>query len=503
MSSTEPEPEHDAESAGPLIAGRYRLEDDAPIGSGGAGEVWPAIDTTLRRVVALKKIQLDGVSEGSAGEAAQRTQTIASLSHPNIVTIHDVITDGDQRWLVLDYVPSRGADALLATQGPFPLHLAATIGSQLAEALTAAHAHGVVHRDVTPANVLIDTNWNAKLTNFDISRIAIDPQRTTNTIGTPDFMAPETARGESASTATDVYGLGATVWALVEGVPPFHQPGPDNPMRLMHRIATSQPTYPVKAGPLTTALTNMTGSDPTRRPSAADARDMFAAAAQAIATGSSAQPIPTNLTAPFGGGQPGVPPAPASTAPGKGGGRRKFAVIISAAALLLIAAIVGTVLVVKHVSHSATGDKYLPDPETVDACALAKIPDYALFGTVAYRPDISFSACFVDVDLAGGGSAAIDMEMLSPQDIDGSLEQRGDLQIVTSPQVAANQCYREMVLPSRNYLMVWTTITGNQMDPCVLSGVGVDAVVEQLHTRGPHSDGGQRAPQLVTSEQGL
>ena len=260
------------------------------------GEVWRAIDTALNRVVALKQIQLDGLDEHTVGVLTQRTlhegQTIARLPHPNIVAVHDVVADGERLVLVLEYVESRGAAALLDSQGPFPLHLAAQVGAQMAEALATVHAQGVLHRDVTPGNVLIDTGWNAKLTDFGISHAAIDLQRTATaeSIGTPAYMAPETARGETATPATDIYGLGATIWALVEGTAPYHESGSENPMRLMHRIATGHLDPPTDAGQLTEVLTKMTGGDPARRPDAARARDMFVSAARVIAAQNPAPP---------------------------------------------------------------------------------------------------------------------------------------------------------------------------------------------------------------------
>ena len=407
----------------------------------------------------------------------------------------------------------RAADTLLATQGPFPLHLAANIGIQLATALASAHAEGALHRDITPANVLIDANWNATLTNSGAAQ-------TSN----PAYLTPETARGEDATQATDIYGLGATIWALVDGVPPFHQPGPTNPMQQMHRIATGQPSPPANAGPLTGALISMTAGDPAGRPNATQARDLFAAAAHAIATqptaagtGAFTQPGPINPAAPFGGGQPGVPPtwqASTLTAPGTTGKRRRSltrpAVIISAIALLLIVAIVATVLVVHGMRHAeAAPDKYLPNPAAVDLCPLAKVPDYALFGTVTYTPGSWYGSCNVNINLTGGGTALVGFQMFSPQQLNGPVEQRGDLKIISPPSSDSTLCYRDVLLPDQNGLAVQTTITSSTTNPCVLSGVGVDAAVQHLHTVGaiptdpnpssPNSLRGQNTCQLLTA----
>ena len=541
-------PGRNAESGRPLIVGRYRLEDDAPIGRGGMGEVWRASDTTLNRLVALKKVQLDGVTGHAIEEVKQQTlregQIIARLHHPNIVAIHDVVTDGDRLMLVLEYVPSRGADAVLAAQGPFPLHVAVKIGIQLTEALTAIHSQGVLHRDITPGNVLIDTSWNAKLTDFGIAQVTIDLRRTTTvaSIGTPAFMAPETARGETATTATDIYGLGATIWTLVEGVPPFHQPGPDNPMRLMHRIATGQLTPPTNAGALTSVLAAMTSGEPTRRPNAPTARDMFTSAAQLIsARHTTAGSFTPSATMSATGNPPFVPvqsgplptsaappgpahnwQAPTSAVPRTGNRRRWFvrpAVIISAAVLLLIAAIGATIMLTRGTEHpqaaapSPPPDKYLPHPTLVDTCALAKLPNYALFGKPNYFQAPFLSSCQIGIDLTGGGGALIRVQIFEPAVLtflsSYPTEQRGDLKIISPPQPEPHQCDRFVVLPDQNVLDVETTTMSSTMNPCTLSGMGIDSTVTHLQTVGsvpelpnpvpPNSLRRQNACQLLTA----
>jgi serine/threonine protein kinase len=529
---TTPEPEQAsgaAHPAGSLIVNRYRLEDNVPLGTGGMGEVWRATDTLLNRVVALKQIRLTGIDGHTAAEVRQRTlhegRVAARLVHPNIVTIFDVVTDGDPLWLALEYVPSQGAGTLLAAQGPFPLHLAAQVGAQMAEALATAHAQGVLHRDVTPSNILIDAGWNAKLTDFGISHASVDLQRTadTSSIGTPAFMAPEIARGENGSTATDVYGLGATIYALVEGTPPFHQDGSDNPMRLMHLIATGQVPAPVNAGPLTTVLTSMTNADPSKRPDAATARDMFVSAAHMIgaqppapapeiATPPPTTPAPAPATQPPAGAVPpwaaAVPapfqtsaaqtvptrtvpthivPTPVTSSPGRQ--KRSFVIpAVVASVVLLIAAVVATLLLIPGIRHSEaappTADKYLPNPALADACAMAKAPDYALFGTVDYIVGAWFGSCDATIVLTGGGTADINFRVVGPQTVPGPTEQHGDLTVISPGGTDLTQCYRDIVLPDRNIIVAWTTVTNSAISPCVLSGLGTDAVVQHLQSSG-------------------
>jgi hypothetical protein len=494
---------------GSLIVNRYRLDDTVPLGADGTGQVWRATDTLMNRVVALKQIRLGGMDDHIAARVRQQTlydgQVATRLQHPNIVTIFDVIADRDRLWLVLEYVPSFSADTLLAAQGPFPLHLAARVGAHIAEALATAHAQGVLHRDVTPGNILIDASWNAKLTDFGIAHAPIDLQRTTATpsIPAPTFMAPEIARGENGTTTTDVYGLGATIYTLIEGTPPFHQAGPANPMRLIHQIATGQAPPPANAGPLTAVLTSMINADPSRRPDAATARNMFLAAANEIAT------QPANATAAGPATQPptdGVPPwAPMGPAPSRtprgpgptpgatpGTAERKRSIlaltVVASLVLLVIVAVVAAVLLIprnRHTEASAQpADKYLTNPVLADACTMAKDPNYALFGTVDYTVGAWFSSCDATVVLTGGGTADVNYRVVSPQTVPGPTAQHGDLTVISPASGDPTQCFRDVVLPSRNLIVVWTTVSNSTMSPCVLSGLGTDAVIQRLRSTG-------------------
>ncbi|HEY0638592.1 MAG TPA: serine/threonine-protein kinase, partial [Pseudonocardiaceae bacterium] len=265
-----------------LVGGRYRLVER--IGAGGMGVVWRAVDELLGRTVAVKELVLaPGQDEAATEDARQRVlregRLAARLHHPNAIAVFDVALHGGSPWLVMEYLPSRTLAAELATHGPLAPQRAAAIGHQLADALTAAHAAGIVHRDVKPGNVLLadEPEQLAKLTDFGISRAADDVTitRTGVLTGTPAYLAPEVARGGPPEAPSDVFSLGATLYAAVEGQPPFGTG--DNALALLHAVAAGRVRPPQRAGALTETLLTLLRDDPAQRPSMAQARDALAA----------------------------------------------------------------------------------------------------------------------------------------------------------------------------------------------------------------------------------
>ncbi|MEJ3657129.1 serine/threonine-protein kinase [Actinomycetes bacterium KLBMP 9759] len=267
---------------GTVVAGRYRL--DELIGRGGMGSVWRATDTALGRIVALKQVHVVHLPDEEADLARERTmreaRIAAALNHPNAITVFDVVADRGDPWLVLEYLRSRSLGTIIRERGPLDPLEAAVIGAAVAAALGAAHAAGIVHRDVKPENILVATAEGqpigprsvVKLTDFGISH-ATTVQTITATgalSGTPAYFAPETARGEGTGPATDMYSLGATLYAAVEGSPPFGRGPADNVLALIVRISHGGATPPSGAGPLTGLLTRLVADDPAERPSALD-----------------------------------------------------------------------------------------------------------------------------------------------------------------------------------------------------------------------------------------
>ncbi|NUT93216.1 MAG: serine/threonine protein kinase, partial [Saccharothrix sp.] len=177
------------------------------------GEVWRATDLELRRVVALK------LATTGDGEATRREARIgAGLHHANVISVFDTVVDGGRRWLVMEYLPARSLAEICRTDGPVDAGLATRIGAQIATALSAMHAKGMVHRDITLANVLVTPDGTAKLADLGVAMW--DEVTLTGSVkdaGTAGYLAPEVLRGHRATPAADVYSLGVTLSAASEG----------------------------------------------------------------------------------------------------------------------------------------------------------------------------------------------------------------------------------------------------------------------------------------------
>jgi hypothetical protein len=192
----------------------------------------------------------------------------------------DVVVHEDRPWLVMEYLPSKSLAQVLAEKGPLEPRQVADVGRQVADGLAAAHLAGVVHRDVKPGNVLLGEDGRVKLTDFGVSRAVDDVQltRTGLIAGTPAFLSPEVARGGDPAAASDVFALGATLYAAAEGTPPFGLD--DNAYALLHKVAMGEVRPPKKSGPLTAVIMWLLSREPTDRPSAMQARDVLAAVAE-------------------------------------------------------------------------------------------------------------------------------------------------------------------------------------------------------------------------------
>src|SRR3954470_2854674 len=276
------------------VGDRYRLEEQ--IGIGAMGVVWRATDELLNRPVAVK--ELLAVTPGTnAAEIEESRQRIlregrigARLQHAHVISMFDVVVHDERPWLVMEYLPSDSLATVVREKGPLlPVRVAA-IGRDVADGLAAAHAAGVVHRDVKPGNVLIGEDGRVKLTDFGVSRAVDDVQltRTGLIAGTPAFLSPEVARGQVPTAASDVFALGATLYAAVEGRPPFGLD--DNAYALLHKVATSTPEPPQQAGPLTSLIMRLLADDPAERPTASEAREILGAIAEGRSTVGGAAP---------------------------------------------------------------------------------------------------------------------------------------------------------------------------------------------------------------------
>jgi serine/threonine protein kinase len=276
---------------GRLVADRYRLTQH--IGSGAMGVVWQAHDERLHRTVALKQLLLQpGLTKADADEARGRAmregRIAARLQHPNAVTVYDVVEDEGQPVLIMEYVPSRSLSAVLERSGTLPPQEVARIGQQVATALVAAHAAGIVHRDIKPGNVLLADDGTVKITDFGISRATGDVTVTATGMlaGTPAYLAPEVAKGEQPGPPSDVFSLGSTLYAAVEGQPPFGHI--DNTLALLHAVAAGRTIPPRQAGPLTGPLQQMLSTSPDARPTMVEVMRILSA----VAAGQT-PPVPT------------------------------------------------------------------------------------------------------------------------------------------------------------------------------------------------------------------
>ncbi len=249
--------------SGGLVGGKYRLIE--VLGEGAIGVVWRAHDEALDRDVAIKEIRLPaGLDDDQFTALQARTlreaRAAARLSHPGIVTVHEVVRQDERPWIVMELLPGRTLAQVVKQDGPQPPRRVAEIGAQILAGLRAAHAAGVVHRDVKPSNVMLDGERTV-LTDFGIA--ALDGgtvlTQTGALLGTPAYMAPEQARGMFATPASDLWSLGATLYALVEGQPPFEG---RSVATVLVTLLTIDPPAPRRAGPLAPVIAGLLAKEP-------------------------------------------------------------------------------------------------------------------------------------------------------------------------------------------------------------------------------------------------
>jgi hypothetical protein len=250
-----------------VLAGRYRLV--VPLGQGGMGRVWRAVDELLLRDVAVKELVLPSAAtdreRGDLRERALReARAIARIDQANVVRLFDVVHDGGQPWIVMELVPSRSLQDVLGAYGPISPARAARIGLGVLAALRAAHRAGILHRDVKPANILLADDGRVVLTDFGVASAVEDPSITVTGIvmGSPQYLAPERATDGMIGPAADLWSLGATLYAAVEGRPPYDR---STGVATLAALATERPAPPERAGVLTAALEGLLRKDPRDR----------------------------------------------------------------------------------------------------------------------------------------------------------------------------------------------------------------------------------------------
>lgn len=246
------------------------------------GVVWQARDEQLDRVIAVKLLNTDRRSPDAVAQMLREGRVAGRLRHPHAISVYEVVEHDGKPCLVLEYLPSRSLAALIAERGALPPGVVAAVGRQVAAALAAAHADGIVHRDVSTFNVLLAEDGIAKITDFGIAR-AVGEGTVTDArliVGTPAFLAPEVAAGEAATFASDVFSLGATLYAALEGTPPFGVD--DNPYALLQRVVRGEFERPRLGGPLGEVLLRLLHRDAAQRPTMAEAHKLLAAVAEGL-----------------------------------------------------------------------------------------------------------------------------------------------------------------------------------------------------------------------------
>lgn len=421
-----------------MIAGRYRLE--RPIGEGNMGVVWLATDLEARRAVAMKH-----------GSRVRREYPRPKV--PHVVEAFDLVKDeADEEWLVMEYLPSRSLATLLQEDGPLAPARAAAIGAQIASALAVLHGeHHMVHRDITPGNILVTEDGLAKLIDFGIATWGnVTQTEDVKIAGTPYFRSPEVDRGNRATEASDVYSLGATLAGAVEG-----HPSPDAE----------------EGSPFRTVLDALLERDPERRPTANQARQRLLEVAGAKRR------------------QRWWMPAAA------------VAVLVVAALSLWLSYLLPTTNAGTETTGTATpttsedsSTVTLPaslvgDTNTADPCALIHTSTLAKFGQVSRRDDYgNFNRCdalvfpsrnhedFVDLDVefdVGGPAAGVPVKRVGG--------------IGLQRESAEDDCGRILLLPQGFRVVISARETGRvRADRCGMADAVTDGALAALHA-GPIS----------------
>ncbi|MFI9585241.1 protein kinase [Streptomyces sp. NPDC052236] len=303
---------------GRLLAGRYRTVE--PLGRGGMGIVWRAVDETLGREVAVKELRAalaDADGEGLAGlrlRMQREARAAARIRHPGVVAVHDVTEHEGRPVIVMELIEGSSLEDVVRRQGALDPRRAAEIGAKVLDALAAAHRAGVLHRDVKPGNILLEHGGRVVLTDFGIAAIE-DPgddadthlTRSGELVGSLDYLAPERACGEQPGPPSDIWSLGATLYAAVESSTPFRR---TSTWSTINAIVTEPLPEPRRAGPLTPALHALLAKDPASRPDAAEGMRILTAIAMDRPLPSSPDTLRLSRSNPSAPETPGTPGTP-------------------------------------------------------------------------------------------------------------------------------------------------------------------------------------------------
>jgi len=388
------------------VAGRYRLQ--RRLGVGGMGVVWLARDEMLGRDVAVKEVVPPaGLSDKERDELRLRTlreaRTAARLNHPNVVKIYDVVHTEEWPWIVMEFVPSRSLYEVTSTDGPLRPDQAARVGLAMLAALTAAHRAGVLHRDVKPGNVLLATDGRVVLTDFGLATFAGTDSSVTVpglVLGSAQYVAPERARDGTSTPESDLWSLGATLYAAVEGRSPYAR---SSTYATLTALATEQPAPPRHAGALRPVLAGLLRRNPRDRISHEEAQRLLLRAAgeaagrragrtrrdrDAARPPSAPVPAMPDLLVATGSGTRPRKAASEERAPAPGRDHRRALLIGIAAALALVAA-AGAALYANRPGHGGVA----APPPSASAAAPTVVPSGGTESVPAVEPLLGTVAC--------------------------------------------------------------------------------------------------------------
>ncbi|MQY17072.1 serine/threonine-protein kinase [Nocardia macrotermitis] len=439
--------------AGQLIAGRYRLVAEGR--SGGHGVVWHATDEVLDCAVALKHARA-----GSAPISEREARKLAKARHPNVVQVLDFVRTDGQTWLVMEYLPER----TLADAGRLSEEQVARLGAALADGLAAVHDADILHCDITPANVLLTKAGTAKLSDFGIARdVHLDATLDSGPLvqGTPGYLAPEIAEGGAPTPESDVFALGATLFAALEGSTPFG-PRDENPLVLLRNTTAKNIAAPHRSPILRPALSALLRADPARRPTAAQARTLLRD------TADRAQEISRTLE------------------------RRtqRYRIARRTALAVLGGAVVAMLAAADRPTTAQTAAAVAPglrigDTHTADPCGLEDAANLSRFGSARIDPDQgNFDRCDI---MIGPEDDPTDVKLVfgdpTADDPTGPIERHGELRIM-GPPGNSDDCDRTILLPDRYQISIDTVHTGGGAQLCEISQAAATDVVNRLSHSG-------------------
>ncbi|MFJ7076063.1 serine/threonine-protein kinase [Streptomyces sp. NPDC098781] len=285
-----------------LLAGRYRL--GAVLGRGGMGTVWRAVDETLGRTVAVKELRFpSNIDEEEKRRLITRTlreaKAIARIRNNSAVTVFDVVDEDDRPWIVMELVEGKSLAEVIREDGLLEPKRAAEVGLAVLDVLRSAHREGILHRDVKPSNVLLESDTDrVVLTDFGIAQVEGDPSITSTgmLVGAPSYISPERARGHKPGPAADLWSLGGLLYASVEGVPPYDK---GSAIATLTAVMTEPLEEPKNAGPLKDVIYGLLTKDPEKRLDDAGARAMLNAVLHAPARKPDPEPVDATKVVPL------------------------------------------------------------------------------------------------------------------------------------------------------------------------------------------------------------